>query len=229
MKTLVNVARLPRLDWLNSIAVPWGALTLSWAINMVIFGSIPTQKGGGHTGGLATLFAFMLVIGSVTTVRFLPFGLTVGLSRRVYYLGILTFVVSTGVLYAAILTGLNLVESETDGWGEQLHFFRIPWLLDGPWYRTFLTNVVLLVATFMIGAMLGIVYQRFRLVGLTAFLALVAIALTAVALVITWHHSWHSVRNFISGLTALGLTGWLALFVALLGVAGYATIRRATV
>ncbi|HTC70178.1 MAG TPA: hypothetical protein VK662_11460 [Acidothermaceae bacterium] len=229
MKTLVYVARLPRLDWINSIAVPWGALTLSWLINMVIFASIPAQKGGGHTGGLATLFAFMLVIGAVTIVRFLPFGLTVGLSRRVYYLGILTFVVSTGVLYAAILTGLNLVESETDGWGIRLHFFRIPWLLDGPWYRTFLTNFVLLVATFMIGAMLGVVYQRFRLVGLTAFLALVAIALTIVSLVITWHHGWHRFGHFVSGLTALGLTGWLALLIVVLGVGEYATIRRATV
>jgi hypothetical protein len=229
MKTLVNVARLPRLDWLNSIAVPWGALTLSWAINMVIFASIPSANGGGHTGGLATLFAFMLAIGAVTTVRFLPFGLVVGLSRRMYYFGTLTFVVSTGLLYAAILTGLNLLESETDGWGIQLHFFRIPWLLDGPWYRTFLTTFVLLVATFMIGAMLGIVYQRFRLIGLTVFLALVAIALTIVALVITWDHDWHSFGHFVSGLTALGLTGWLALFVAVLGVGEYATIRRATV
>lgn len=229
MKTLIHVAKLPRLDWINSIAVPWGALTLSWAINMVIFASIPTQKGGGHTGGLATLFAFMLAIGSVTIVRFLPFGLTVGLSRRVYYLGIMTYVALTSALYAAILTALNLLESETDGWSLKLHFFRIPWLLDGPWYRTFLTTFVLLVATFMVGAMLGIVYQRFRLVGLTAFLALVAIALTIVALVITWHHGWHSFGHFVSGLTALGLTGWLALFVAVLGVGEYATIRRATV
>jgi hypothetical protein len=229
MKTLVNVARLPRLDWLNSIALPWAALTLSWGINMVIFASVPTPKGGGHTGGLATLFAFMLIIGSVTTVRFLPFGLAVGLSRRVYYLGILTYVAMTSALYAAILTTLNLVESETDGWGVQLHFFRIPWLLDGPWYRTLLTTFVLLAASFIVGAMLGIVYQRFRLVGLTAFLALVAIALTMVALVITWRHDWQSFGHFMSGLTALGLTGWLALFVAVLGVAEYATIRRATV
>jgi hypothetical protein len=229
VKSLLYVARLPRLDWINTIAVPWGALTLSWAINMVIFASVPSAKGGGHTGGLATLFAFMLAIGAVTTVRFLPFGLTIGLSRRVYYLGIMTFVASTGALYAAILTGLNLLESETNGWGIQLHFFRIPWLLDGPWYRTFLTTFVLLVATFMIGAMLGIVYQRFRLVGLTAFLALVAIVLTVIALVITWNHDWHGFGRFVSGLTALGLTGWLALFVALLGVGEYATIRRATV
>jgi hypothetical protein len=229
MKTLVNVARLPRLDWLNTIVVPWGALTLSWLINLVIFASIPTPKGGGHTGGLATLFAFMLVIGSVTIVRFLPFGLTVGLSRRLYYLGIMTYVAMTSALYAAILTALNLVESETGGWGVHLHFFRIPWLLDGPWYRTFLTTFVLLVATFMIGAMLGIVYQRFRLLGLTAFLALVAIVLTVIALVITWNHDWHGFGHFVSSLTALGLTGWLALFVAVLGVGEYATIRRATV
>ncbi len=46
--------------------------------------------------------------------------------------------------------------------------------------------------------------QRLGLVGLTAFLALVAIVLTVIALVITWRHDWHSFGHFLSSLSAVG-------------------------
>jgi hypothetical protein len=230
MKTLANVARLHLVDGRTStVALPWAVLALSWAINLVIFSAIVTPAGGGRSGGLATIFVFSLVLGIIVAARFLPFGLTLGLSRRTYYLGLLVFIGAVGVIDAAALTVLNLVESQTHGWGLQLHFFRIPWLLAGPWYWTFLTSLVLLLASFLLGTLFAFIYRRVGLVGLVAFLATVAVLLTGVALLISWQGSWTGVGHFFKHLTALSLTGWLAAFAAALAVASYATIRGTSV
>ena len=37
---------------------------------------------------------------------------------------------------------LQLIERVTGGWGLNLHFFRVPYLLAGPWYLSWLTSFV---------------------------------------------------------------------------------------
>jgi hypothetical protein len=227
--TPLKVARLHLIDWITSVALPWGALTLSWAINLVVFSAITAPKGGGDSGGLATIYAFILVLGITSAGRFLPFGITLGLSRRTYYRGIITLAAVIAAPYAAVLTILNLVEGATSGWGVQLHFFRIPWLLDGPWYRTFLTEFVLMLTVFLLGTLLALGYLKVGLTGVAAFLGIVSVGLMLVALLITWGNGWHGIGNHLEALTALGLTGWLALVAAAFGASGYATIRRLSV
>jgi hypothetical protein len=228
MTTLVKVARLHRIDPIGQ-RMAWGVLALSWAINMVIFSVVTHPRNGGNTGGLATYFVFQLIIGVLSITRFLPFGLTLGLSRRSYFFGLMAFILSGAALSAVILTTLNLMEGATNGWGERLHFFRIHWLLDGPWYRTFLTDFVLVLAAALVGVLIAVIYERVGLVGVVAALGGMAVVVTVLTVGFSWHHSWHFVGTFIKGLTALSLTGWLAALAAAVGVAGYATIRGASV
>src|ERR1017187_1388750 len=74
----------------------------------------------------------------------------------------------------------------------------------------------------------GIVYRRWNLTGLLAFVAAQVTVLLAAALIITWAHAWPGVGRFFTSLTAAGLTGLLAVLAAALLAGGYATIRRAT-
>jgi hypothetical protein len=74
----------------------------------------------------------------------------------------------------------------------------------------------------------GIVYRRWNLTGLLAFVAAQVTVLLAAALIITWAHAWPGVGRFFTSLTAAGLTGLLAMLAAALLAGGYATIRRAT-
>ena len=78
---------------------------------------------------------------------------------------------AAGAAYGLGLTLLQAVERATGGWGLSLHFFRIPWIMDGPWYQTWLTSFVLLVAFFLYGMWYGLVYRRWSLPGEVIFIA----------------------------------------------------------
>ena len=65
-------------------------------------------------------------------------------------------------------------------------FFRVPYILDGPWYLTWLTSFVVLTLLFVYGMWFGLVYRRWSLVGLVAFIAGQVTVLLAGALVATW-------------------------------------------
>ena len=132
-------------------------------------------------------------------------------------------------VYALGLTVLQLIERGTGGWGLNLHFFRVPYLLAGPWYLSWLTSFVGLALMFAWGMWFGIVYRRWNLAGLLSFIAVQALALTAVLVIVGVANQWRAVAHFFTTLTIEGLTGLLAALTVALLAGGYATVRRLAV
>jgi len=229
MNTLVNVARYHLVDRLTFVALPWGIMAFSFLVNIVISLLVPADPHGIYTGGLATIYIFLLVCGAVIMTRSLPFGLMLGISRRTYYLGTSLLVVALGVVYGLGLTLLQLVERATGGWGVSLHFFRIPWILDGPWYQTWLTSFVLLVAFFLYGMWYGLVFRRWNVAGLVLFIAAQILVALLVVVAVSLTHDWSAFGHFFTTVTAIAATGVLAVVAAAMGVGGLSTIRRVTV
>ena len=161
--------------------------------------------------------------------RALPFGLMLGVSRRTYYLGTALLIVALGVVYGLGLTVLQAVERATGGWGTGLHFFRVPWIMDGPWYQTWLSSFVLLVLFFLYGMWYGLVYRRWNVAGLVAFIAVQVLAALVVVVAASISHNWAAVGHFFITLTAPALTGVLAAVAVALGLGGLTTIRRVTI
>jgi hypothetical protein len=75
----------------------------------------------------------------------------------------------------------------------------------------------------------GLVYRRWNLVGLVAFVATQITVVLIAVLAVTWSHTWHSVGHFFMVLSASGLTGLLAALTVVLLVGGFTTMRRLTV
>jgi hypothetical protein len=243
MSTWRNVVRYHLVvPWL-ALTIPWGILAVSFAINLVIFAFAPQ---GGHsqtliglaqsaavkpnyTGGLASIYVLFLVVGISSIGRSLPFGLALGVSRRSYYTGTALFGAAMAAIDAVGLTALQAIERATDGWGVRMHFFQVPYVLNGPWYLTALTSFVALALLFVYGMWFGIVYRRWSLYGVIAFVAAQLIAVLAATLIVAGADAWSGVGRFFTGLTAAGLTGLLAALAVLLLAGGQATIRRAAV
>jgi hypothetical protein len=198
-------------------------------VNIGVALAVPTSSRGIYTGGLVSLYVFMLLCGSLSMTRSLPFGLMMGISRRTYYAGTALLVLTLGVVYGLGLTLLQVVERATDGWGLNLHYFRIPWIMDGPWYETWLTSFVLLVAFVLYGMWYGLVFRRWSVPGLVTFVAaqIVVALLAVVAVSVT--HSWSGVGHFFTTVTALALTGVLAVVALAMGFGGLTTVRRVTI
>src|SRR5215831_5022063 len=200
MKTLVNVARYHLVDRLTYLALPWGIMAFSFLVNLVIATVLPSPQGD-YTGGLVTIYIFLFVCGALSMTRSLPFGLMLGVSRRSYYLGTALLMVALGVVYGLGLTVLQAVERATGGWGLAVHFFRVPWIMDGPWYQTWLTSFVLLVLFFLYGMWYGLVFRRWSLLGLVAFIGAQMLAALAVVVAVSLTSNWHAFGHFFAALT----------------------------
>jgi hypothetical protein len=228
MKTLVNVARFHLVDRVTYAALPWGVLAFAFGVNLVI-AALAQIPNGYYTGAVSSLYFVLLAAGAASLTRGLPFGMMLGVSRRSYYLGTTLLVVLLGVVYSFALAMLEGLERTTAGWGNAVHFFRVPWLLAGPWYETWLTSFVLLVCFWLYGMWCGLVYRRWSLPGLTVFFVGQVLAVLIAVIAVSLSHTWSDVGNFFSSSTALVLTGILATAAVVFGIGGYTTLRRTTV
>jgi hypothetical protein len=244
MSTLVKVARYHLVQPFQYLLLAWMVMGFAFVVNVIIFGITPvshhtalTANGlvsvasmdGRYTGALCSFFLMFLVLGVQSIGRSLPFGLALGVSRRSYYTGTALLAVSLACADGLALTALQAIERVTGGWGVNMGFFRVPYLLAGPWYQTWLTSFVGLALLFVYGMWFGIVYRRWSLFGTLTFIAAQVTVLLGAALVITGAHGWTGVGHFFTGLTVAGLTGLLAVLAVALLAGGHATIRRAAV
>lgn len=244
MSTWVKVARYHLVQPYQYLVVTWGILAFSFAVSVIVFAMIPKSQpalsavtgaanvastDGRYTFALSSFFVFFFVLGVQSIGRSLPFGLALGVSRRSYYAGTALLAVALAAADGLMLAALQAIERATDGWGVQMGFFRVAYLLNGPWYQTWLTSFVGLTLLFVYGMWFGIVYRRWNLAGLVVFIAAqVTISLVA-ALVVISAGAWQSLGHFFTDLTPAGLTGLLAVLAMVLLAGGHATVRRATV
>ncbi|MGH3266437.1 MAG: hypothetical protein ACRDNS_31090 [Trebonia sp.] len=242
MSTLVKVARYHLVRPYLYLVVTWGIVAFSFAMSIAGTAMSPdrhvavaTATGVAmvakvkYTGALSSFFIFFFVLGVQSIGRSLPFGLALGVSRRSFYLGTALLAAALACADGILLAALQAIERATGGWGVNMGFFRVPYLLDGPWYLTWLTSFVGVILLYVYGMWFGIVYRRWNVIGTVAFIAAQAVVLVAAAAVVTLAHGWTGVGRFFIDLTTAGLTGLLAVLAVALMVGGQATIRRATV
>jgi hypothetical protein len=225
-----NVARYHLVQRFNFLVLPGMVLTFVFFVDMIILALTPH----GHTvnryvGGLASILVILFILGLQSVQRSLPFGLALGVSRRSYFIGTALLAVGAGVVYGLALVALQGIERATGGWGMTMGFFRVPYILQGPWFQTWLTCFVALTLFFVYGMWFGLVFRRWGLIGLVSFAAAQVTLLVIGAVLASWSHGWHDIGHFFSVLSATGLTGLLAGFTAVLLVGGFATMRRVTV
>jgi hypothetical protein len=228
--TWVNVARLHLADRFSYTGLPWAILAFDFMVGLVIAASI----GGGHNtqvpvGALAAIYVIFLIVGALSIFRSLPFALALGVSRRSYYAGTALLAICLAAVYGLALAVLQVIEQATGGWGVGLRFFRVAYILPGPWYLTWLTSFVGLALMFVYGMWIGLVYRRWNLLGLLAFFGAQVIAALVLVIIGTNAHAWTAIGHFFTTISAAGLTGLLAALAVMLLAGGYATIRRVTV
>ncbi|MGE7437591.1 MULTISPECIES: hypothetical protein [Kitasatospora] len=227
---IVTVVRYLLLDRVTYLVLPWAWAAFGFVLDVVILRLIPA----GHSdhrwvGGLVAVPLVMLVVGAQSVARALPFALTLGVSRRTYFLGATALALALSVGFGLVVVIGQILERATGGWGINMAYFRVPHLLDGPWYLSWLTATTMFVLMFVYGMWYGLVYRRAGLPGTTAFGAAQLGALALATLVATWAHGWTGIGHYLGTVTATGLTGVLAVAVAVLLAGGFATIRRMTI
>ena len=227
MNTSLKVARYSLMLPNNRLVLPW-ILPFAFTVGAVTAGRQPGHNAAPY---LFSFFAYFAAQGMQSIGRSLPFSLALGASRRSFYSGTALLGMALALVSGLVLAVLQAIERATDGWGLSMVFFRVPYLLGGPWYATWLTSAVVLFALFVYGMWYGIVYSRWALLGAAAFTAAQVLVVAAVSvLVVSEHwHLWSAAGRSFADLTALALTGVIAALAVLLLAGGHATIRRVTV
>jgi hypothetical protein len=230
MTTYINVVRYHLVQRLNYLVLPWAILAFVFGVDVIILSLIPAgHSSHRYVGGLASIFVLAFVLGVQSVARSLPFGLALAVSRRSYFLGTALLAVGLAAVVGVVATVGQAIERATGGWGIAMGFFRVPYILNGPWYLTWLTAFVVLTLLFVYGMWYGLVYRRWGLAGLVSFLAAQITVGVIGALAVTWTHAWHDIGHFFTALSATGLTGLLAALTVLLLAGGFTTMRRVTV
>ena len=230
MTTWIKVARFHLADRLSYTALPWGVLAINLAIYLAI--AADANKGGSvqiPSANLGAIYLFFFIAGILSIGRSLPFAFALGVGRRSYYAGTALLAVSLAAADGLALAVLHVIEQATGGWGVGLHFFRVAYILAGPWYLSWLTSFVGLALMFIYGMWFGLVYRRWDLTGLLATIAALGIVLAAGVVITSHAHAWPAIGRFFTTVSAAGLTGLLAALAVVLLAAGYATVRRVTV
>lgn len=227
--TLVKVARFQLADRTGYTILPWAVVAFDFAVNLAIAAGKTAHHGQTQTGALAAVYLFFVTVGALSIFQSLPFALALSMSRRSYYAGTALLAGALAAVYGLVLAVLQVIERVTGGWGVRLHFFRVPYIMAGPWYLTWLTSFTGLVLMFAWGMWFGLVYRRWNLIGMLAFAAAQATVVVAGVIAASRAQAWPAIGHFFTTLTAAGVTGLLAVLAVVLLAGGYATVRRVTV
>jgi hypothetical protein len=215
MSSVIKVARyhLARQPVLF-VTIPWAMLIVTLAIDVA-------RGGNVFKNFLFAIAFYFFAAGAQRIGRWLPFGLALGVTRRSFYAGTALLGVSLSLVTGLVIAGLQAIERATGGWELSITFFRVPHLLNGPWYATWLTSFAGLSLVWLYGMWYGIVNLRWGVPGLLSFVVVQALAVLAFL--------WSGAGGQVDSLSALGQTGIIAALAVVCLAGGHATVRRVTV
>ncbi|MBD3941183.1 hypothetical protein IF188_05655 [Microbacterium sp. NEAU-LLC] len=227
MNRTVNVIRMQLINRQTFIWLPLIILGASFLMSLAIYAMIPVDgpKYGG--GAQAPLWYFLAVGVQAMTLSF-PFSQALSITRREFYLGTLLTAVLTSVILAAVFVVGGFLEQATNGWGLNGWFFRLPWVWEQGPAAAAVVYFGVAMLLFVVGFGCALLYKRFGALGLTLTLVGIGVLLVAAMYLVGRANAWAALFEWIMTQGALGLSLWGLLLAAVIAVASFFTLRRAT-
>ncbi|SFI35326.1 hypothetical protein SAMN02799624_00536 [Paenibacillus sp. UNC496MF] len=228
MNTVQGIVRMHLRDKWSWIYMPWVIVLSSFAVNLLIAG-LMADDDRIVTGGLMSIFVYMLVSGIVAVHHTFPFALGLSVRRRDYFSGTLIMILSVSVASSLILLLLSYIESWTDGWNADLFFFHLPYVSDGNALQQFIVFGSLMLFMYLLGFAISSLFRRFGKTGLYSASIIGLLLGTLFVYGLIYWGWWNGIRDFFDGRSAFNVALLLLPASALLALAGYAFLRRSTV
>ncbi|MBP3964162.1 hypothetical protein [Paenibacillus lignilyticus] len=229
MNMVQNVVKMYARDKFGWFILPWVILLSSFVVNLLIASLLPIDEKL-VTGGLMSIFIYMMVVGIISLSQNFPFALGLSVRRRDFFLGSMLMIslLSTGI--SIILCLLSYIESSViDGWGVQLYFFHLPYLSDGNVFSEFVIYFSCMVSLYMTGFLCASVHRRFGRNGMYVLSIAAVLLITILFYVINYMGWWSTIFHFFGDHTAVQLAEMLLPITVCLSIVAYLLLRRATV
>ncbi|HEY7417593.1 MAG TPA: hypothetical protein VH593_20590 [Ktedonobacteraceae bacterium] len=227
LRTVVKMYTRGNLTW---FFLPWMIVCIQFPVALIVT-SIVEFFGGGkppsYPGGLITICLSMFVWGIMSLTDTFPFALGFGVRRTDYVLGTMVIAVEVSTVAVVLWLLCSLLEIVTGGWGVELHYFYLPYFNDGSLIEQFWVYFVVLASMYILGFVVGSVYQRFGRVGAVTFGLTVLLLISLFALVWTYLRWWGAFLTWFSQFSAFELTLGVLLLTAFYLLVAYLLLRRA--
>lgn len=225
MNRVNNVIKLHMRNKMSWLLIPWIILGANFLISL-IFGLSLNDGETMNTGGLASIFIYMLVTGAVTLKDTFPFALGLSIRRKDYFQGTVIASFLFNFCTAALLAILAVIENATNGWGIGLHLFSISILQDLSPITVFGMYLILLLQMYFLGFATSSIHRRFGALGMIIFFVVVLLIGTGGSMLLSQFGLWGSIFSWI-GHHYLELFWWMVPLVAVYLLAAYGLLRRA--
>lgn len=220
------VVRMHLRKSINWLLVPVMVLLSSFIINVII-GALTEDPI--YTGGLSSIFVYMMVMGIITFAQTFPFALGMGIRRADYYRGTFATGLLTVLVFSLFLFLMSMTEGKwTNYWGVRLHFFELPFWSDGPIINRLWIPFLLLLNMFAAGILIGTYYRRFNKTGLLIGMLAIVLLGTIASFMIGVYGSWANIFNWLQDQTMAGLALWTVPITLLFSAFSYLLLRRCT-
>lgn len=236
-----RVWRIVRLNLVNKWTTVWLPIMIMgfiWLVNWLIWWIIwaaaaPADRadaleGTQWSGGAFYIFVYMMVVGIQVVSATFPFALGYGTTRRDFSLGSAVTFALLSIGYALGFAALSAVEEWTHGWGLGGHMFTSVYFAGQGFGARFFIVLCGMLFFFFIGAFAATLFMRWRMNGILAAGAALALLLVGAIALVTLTDSWPAVGDWFASTGAVGLSAWLLLPTVLAALAGYLVLSRAT-
>lgn len=213
----------------NWFILPWLIVLSSFTINLIISTSLNSGEDL-YTGGVVSIFVYMLVAVMVAVNTTFPFALGFNIRRTDYFLGTSLVIGLICLGDAALLWLLSIIENNlTDFWGARLHFFHLPYVNDGNLAFQFAVYFLAMLHFCFLAFVVISVFRRFGTFGLYSIFGAVGAVFSILTLLATQLNWWGEIFNWLGQQSAFGLCLWLAPLTILYALGSYWLLRRSTV
>ncbi|MBP1990643.1 hypothetical protein [Paenibacillus eucommiae] len=228
MNRTMSVVRMHTIDKFNWMILPWIIMFSSFTVNLII-GYFLGGEQPMYTGGIISLFIFLMVIGIITPVQMFPFALGFSVRRKDFFFGVTLIAVLFSAFSAIALLLLSLVEGWTGRWGVNLHFFSLPYVNDGSRIEQFILYFALMLCFFFTGFIISSMYRRFGKSGVFTFFIAIFLLLTIIGFVGNFYGWWLELFNFVSKQTAFQLSLCTIPVTIVCALLSYLMLRKSTI
>ncbi len=226
MNRVAGIIRTHLTDKWSWLFLPWIILMSSFFCNLVIAGAAGDKI---YTGGLASIFIYMLVLGILSVGQTFPFIIGFGARRKDYFLGTTATITIISIAASVILLLVGYIETQTDGWGVDLHFFHLPYVSDGNVITRTWVLFSFMINFFFMGFTISCIHRKFGRNGLYAFFILAAIIITLSVYLISSYGNWDAIFDWFAETSAAQFaSGMFILTLVYIGLS-YLMLRKATV
>ncbi|WIV19110.1 hypothetical protein QPK24_22805 [Paenibacillus polygoni] len=224
MPTIKTVMRTHLVDYWLWLIVPLIVLMSSFVVNLIISISI----GSFTTGGLLSIYGFMMSVGIAVIPMNFSFSLSFGIRRKDYFLGTISMFLLFSLLYSTALTIVREIEQLTSGWGTGLHFFDVPFLSSLSFLHLALLNFVVISHLFLFGFVMSSIARRFGKLVLISLILLIVIVLGAASVLVTYWELWDEIGKWVMTYQT-DIIWFLAPLTLLYAFLSYVWLRKSTI